>query len=193
VSIRIGIVDDHPIFRSGITQLLERERDISVEWAIANSEELIPHLERLPVDLVLMDLELGDGADGLAATEMVRAGWPDSSVIVLSGSLDPAAPDAALAAGAIAFIAKDSPASTLLDSIRRLTRSSGSKIVSAHRLSTRERQVHSGIRRGRTNREIAAELGVSTTTINKHVQHVLEKLGARNRAEAAAVRVDSVD
>lgn len=186
----VGIVDDHPLFRAGLRRVLERVGEMQVEWELADPAELEAAFTRNPVDVILMDVELGRGGNGLDATQAAVTRWPDLAVIVLSGSLDPDSPRLAFDRGAAAFIAKDMPIVEMIAKIqefasglrrRKLRRSNDS-----YRLSARERQVLQEIRRGRTNREIAATLGVSTTTVNKHVHRVLKKLNVRNRAQAAA-------
>lgn len=188
--VRIGIVDDHPLFRAGLRRLLEREPDISVVWEHANSSGLEALFEAHPVDVVLMDLELGNGPTGLQATQAVKTRWPDVLVIIVSGSLDPESPTAARAAGAADFLAKDTHPAELLGSIRAIASGSprhrqGPNSASGA-LSRREQEVLIEIRRGKTNREIAATLGISMTTVNKHVQKILLKLAVRNRTQAAA-------
>lgn len=188
-SIRVGIVDDHPLFRSGLRRLLEREDGLWVEWEMSTARELPAALERQPVDVVLMDLELGPGIDGLEATRTAMAKQPSLKVIVLTGSLDPQSPAKAAAAGATGFLPKQMGVPELLASIRRIA--SGEAGPSAHaadeqlRLTRRERQVLAEVRKGRTNREIARTLGVATTTVNKHVQQILKKLRVTNRVQAA--------
>jgi DNA-binding NarL/FixJ family response regulator len=188
--LRIGIVDDHPIFRAGLKRLLEREDGLSVEWETSTARELAATIERHPVDVVLMDLQLGSGPGGLDATSSLLAKWPSLKVIVLTGSLDPLARAQAGAAGAAGFLLKDVSASELLSSVRRFA--NGDATIARPRddaqlvLSKRERQVLAEVRRGRTNREIAKALGVSTTTVNKHVQQILKKLRVTNRVQAAS-------
>jgi DNA-binding NarL/FixJ family response regulator len=117
------------------------------------------------------------------------AKWPSLTVIVLSGSLDPMTREQASAAGAAGFLSKDVNASELISSVRRFA--NGEATLSKRPddgqlvLSKRERQVLAEVRRGRTNREIAKTLGVSTTTVNKHVQQILKKLRVTNRVQAA--------
>ncbi|HEV2034861.1 MAG TPA: response regulator transcription factor [Candidatus Dormibacteraeota bacterium] len=188
--LRIGIVDDHPIFRAGLKRLLEREDGLSVEWETATARELLARFERHPVDVVLMDIHLGPGPGGFEATTALMARWPSLTVIVLSGSLDPLARQQAAAAGAAGFLAKDVTASALISSVRRFA--DGEATLARQPddgqlvLSKRERQVLAEVRRGRTNREIAKALGVSTTTVNKHVQQILKKLRVTNRVQAAS-------
>ena len=188
--IRIGIVDDHPVFRAGLRRVLERSGDMAVEWELGNTTGLVTALTRVPVDVLLMDVELGRGDNGLDATHAAVTRWPNLDVIVLSGSLDPQMPLLAAERGAIGFLAKDTPIAEMIAAIREIAsrrrRRRRRSPQDSLRLSLREHQVLAEIRRGHTNREIAATLGVSITTVNKHVQRVLKKLNVRNRAQAAA-------
>jgi DNA-binding NarL/FixJ family response regulator len=195
--IRIGIVDDHPLFRAGLRRLLERSADMSVEWELGDSAGMEAAFARSPVDVVLMDVELGKGTSGLEATRVAVTRWPDLKVIVLSGSLDPETPRWALERGAAGFLAKDMAIPEMISSIRELAAGGSRRSFrgprDSFRLSLRENQVLKEIRRGRTNREIATSLGVSISTVNKHVQRVLKKLNVRNRAQAAAGQLDAPD
>lgn len=186
----VGIVDDHPLFRAGLRRLLERAPEISVVWEHANSDGIEALIEAFPVDVVLMDLEFGNGRKGLEATQAVKARWPNVLVIIVSGSLDPETPLAARAAGAADFLPKSTHPSDLLASIRAIASGSSRRRLGPNRaagaLSLRERQVLLEIRRGKTNREIATTLGISRTTVNKHVQKILLKLRVHNRAQAAS-------
>ena len=191
---RVGIVDDHPVFRHGLRILLDRYADLSVEWEHSNAIGLEQLLTERPVDVVLMDLELGRGPDGLRATAAAKARRPGLRVLILSGSLAPESTAKALAAGADAFLSKDREARELVATIRSLASDPsprpGRPPRGPSRLSDRERQVLLEIRRGKTNREIASILGISISTVNKHVQNVLTKLQVRNRAQAAAEDLD---
>jgi DNA-binding NarL/FixJ family response regulator len=195
VLIRIGIIDDHPLFRSGLRRVLERSGDMSVEWELADPAGLEAAFSRNSVDLILMDVEFAHGRNGLEATRTALARWPDLDVIILSGSLDPEMPRLALDCGATGFLAKDTPIPEMIFRIRELAFGGRRRGLKARRdslrLSIREHQVLNEIRRGRTNREIAATLGISITTVNKHVQRVLKKLNVRNRAQAAASQSDA--
>jgi DNA-binding NarL/FixJ family response regulator len=173
----------------GLRRLLEREEGLWVEWEMPTARELCATLERQPVDVVLMDLELGSGSGGLEATQDVMARWPNLTVIVLTGSLDPKAREEAATAGAAGFLLKEMSAQDLVAAVRRVASgevaSTPSRDEVALELSRRERQVLAEVRRGRTNREIARTLGVSITTVNKHVQQILRKLRVDNRVQAA--------
>lgn len=200
-AIRIGIVDDHPVFRLGLIRLFEREPDMTVLWDVGSLDEVGPMLDNIPVDVVLMDLNLGPEQDALAKTRDIREKFEDVRVIVISGSLDFEWAAASRTAGANGYLPKDLPVEDMMAALRGLAspnfgklgfndmlndgpRRRGGYVSLAKRLTPREQQVLGELRRGRTNKEIAARLGVSTTTINKHVQQVLKKLQVPTRAQA---------
>jgi DNA-binding NarL/FixJ family response regulator len=199
--IRIGVVDDHPVFRLGLTRLFDLESDVEVVWEVGSLDQLDELLEASPVDVVLMDLILGPGYDALAATRTIRQKYESVKVIVISGSLDFQWATAARAAGAHGYLPKDLPIADMMAAIRGLASpnfgrlgfrdmlTDDSRRVRGQtrlidELTPRERQVLAELRRGRSNKEIAKRLGVSLTTINKHVQQVLKKLKVRTRAQA---------
>ena len=195
----------------GLKRALEREPDLEVLWELPSANNLDASMRRTPVDVILMDLLMGRGKDGIAATRELSELWPRVKVIVISASIDESGVLASADAGAEGFLPKDMPVSDMVSSIRRLAGSDGSgrrvtgdlietvrrgsKAKSAPRgrrpaggieaLSPRQRQVLEELRSGRTNREIAERLGVSIGTVNKHVQQVLALLKVRNRTQAA--------
>jgi len=202
--IRLGIVDDHPVFRLGLIRAFERETDLSVLWELPSETELFTMIERFPVDVILMDLSLGPGQDALAAIMKIRAKYELVKVIVISASLDFEAATAARAAGANGYLPKDLSIADMVATIRGLaspnfgrhsfrdllevrSRGSATPLAWQRALSRRELEVLSQLRRGRSNKEIAAHLGVSITTVNKHVQQVLKKLHVSTRSQAVAM------
>jgi DNA-binding NarL/FixJ family response regulator len=202
--IRLGIVDDHPVFRLGLARAFEREGDLAVLWDVGVVTDLEEMLETCPVDVVLMDLNLGQDQDALAATTAIRKRFDAVNVIVISASLDWEAAAAARAAGASGYLPKDLEVADMVAAIRGLAspnfgrRSFGDLLVGRpagrstlltlrNGLTMREQEVLAQLRQGRTNKEIATRLGVSITTINKHVQHVLTKFHVRTRAQAVAI------
>jgi two-component system response regulator NreC len=208
----VGIVDDHPIFRLGLKKALERETDLTIEWELGSALNLDATMRREPVDVVLMDLYMGAGKDGIAATRELAERWPEVTVAVISASVDDRSVAASLRAGASAFLPKAMPVSEMAASIRRLANSSESASGTSRRrnssaqavsaksrhagrihtsaaakgLSYRQQEVLEEMRLGRTNREIAARLGISISTVNKHVHQILGVLKVRNRTQAAA-------
>lgn len=178
---------------------LERESDIEIQWDVGSAANLDAVMRRTPVDVILMDVYMGMGKDGIAATREVTERWPEVKVAIISASLDTRMGPASTRAGAEVFLPKAMPVAEMVSSIRRLAAAdstpSRTKAKSAGTpkangriggLSPRQRQVLEDLRLGRTNREIAARMGISIGTVNKHVHEVLTALGVRNRTEAAA-------
>jgi DNA-binding NarL/FixJ family response regulator len=205
--IRLGVVDDHEVFRLGLKILFGRVDDIEVAWDASSAHDAFDLLQRLPVDAVLMDINLGGPVDGLQATRRLVAAQPGLKVIMISGLTDQRRLAAASAAGASGFLPKELSTEDMVSAIQEMVggvarrplgglRARGiamtpqvtdAPAVAFETLSPREMEVLAEIRLARTNREIAEHLGVSTTTVNKHVHQILRKLGVRNRSEAAVV------
>lgn len=172
-------------------------------WELSDLTELFSMLDAYPVDVVLMDLSLGPEQDAVGAIESIRQGYEPVKVIVISASLDWEAANAARVAGAAGYLPKDLSIADMLATIRGLAspnfgRASFRDLLEARAringnsawqraLSKRELQVLGALRRGRSNKEIAAQLGVSITTVNKHVQQVLKKLRVTSRSQAVAM------
>lgn len=207
-AIRVGIVDDHPVFRLGLRRALERESDIDITWELGSTANIDALMRKTPVDVILMDVYFGAGMDGVSATREVIEKWPEVKIAAISASLDSRVAPASKRAGAGIFLPKAMPVSDMVSSIRQLAAGNSSRsnraVKIARRgpdgvkrvggLSPRQRQVLQYIRLGNTNREIAARMGVSIGTVNKHVQAVLTALKVRNRTQAvAAASEDSGD
>jgi DNA-binding NarL/FixJ family response regulator len=178
---------------------------MTVAWELGSATDLLKSAQTSPVDVVLMDLNLGPNQDSLASTKALIQRHPRVKVIVLSALLEPEAAVAAEAAGASGYIPKDLAVSETVAAIRTIVSKrvsdrvfsdflsttnrngvSRTPVMSNHGLTRREQEVLNELRRGRTNREIASRLGVSTATVNKHVQQVLKKLHVTNRNQAVA-------
>jgi DNA-binding NarL/FixJ family response regulator len=208
--LRLGIIDDHPVYRLGLLRALQSQPDLLIVWDLGSASELAGKLKQSPVDVVLMDVNLGGGVDGVTAAEALKRERNRVKVVLTSALADQERLLRASAAGAAAYLPKDLTVNELLGALRSVARSEKSiagdllGTVNAVRpsrrrslqdldnkpqlLSAREAQVLAEVRQGRTNREIARKLGISPTTVNKHVQQVLKKLKVRNRAQAATIR-----
>ncbi len=184
----------------GLKRALERESDLDIPWDLGSAANLDSVMRKTPVDVILMDVYMGPGKDGIAVTREVTEKWPDVKVAVISASLDERVGPASKRAGADMFLPKAMPVAEMVSSIRRLAASASSRSRSGAKsapqagsvngrvggLSPRQRQVLEHLRLGRTNREIAARLSISIATVNKHVHEVLTVLKVRNRTQAAA-------
>lgn len=172
-------------------------------WESGTVADLTANLENDPVDVLLVDLYLGPDEDSLAALRAVRGRFSDLRVIVISASLDWDSVSASRQSGANGYLPKDLSVEDMAAGIRALAdpnlgRMTFSDRTSARRpanglgsvaqsaLTRREREVLFEVLRGHSNRDIAAHLGVSVTTINKHVHQVLSKLKVKTRAQVIA-------
>ena len=201
--IRVAIIDDHPVFREGMRRILERSSDLTVVWESGTTTDLADNLERTPVDVVLLDLYLGPNEDTLAAARAARERFSDVRFIVVSASLDWDAVTATRKAGASGYLPKDLAVYDMVAAIRALADpnlgrmtftdrvstgrpSAGGTLVAQAGLTRREREVLFEMVSGFSNRDIAARLGVSVTTVNKHVHHILGKMKAKTRGQVIA-------
>ncbi len=184
--IRVALVDDHPLVGQGIASLLAREADLEVVAIAATLPEAAELLAQSdPPDVLLLDVRLGEesGLDLLAVTRSGTTG-----VIVLTAYDYPPYLAAAHRLGAAGFVVKSAPLAILLDAIRRVA-SGGlafdrrpGDVVS---LTPRERSVLTLLLDGRTNDEIAAELRITTRTVEAHLARLFERAGAASRTQLA--------
>jgi DNA-binding NarL/FixJ family response regulator len=205
--IRVLVVDDHPVVRQGLRTFLDLQEGLSVVGEAADGEAAVAAAGDLRPDVVLLDLRM-PGADGVAALRGLRAAGNPARVLIITSFTEPAAVLPALRAGAAGCVYKDVDPPALAAAIRavhaghvllhpdvaRLLAEGETGRVDAH-LTGREREVLAAIARGRANREIARELGLSEKTVKTHVSAILAKLGVQDRTQAAlrAVRAGIVD
>jgi DNA-binding NarL/FixJ family response regulator len=197
--IRVLVVDDHPIVRSGITSVLATQPDFEVVGDAANGADAVALAATLAPDLVLMDLRMPvqNGVDATAA--LVRA-HPSIRVVVLTTYTSDGEVLRAIEAGAVGYLLKDVPHEELFRALRAVARGERylapfvTERLMAHwqqptraALTERESEVLRCVARGAANKEIATTLGVTEPTVKAHLVHVFEKLGVENRT--AAVRV----
>jgi DNA-binding NarL/FixJ family response regulator len=206
-AIRILVVDDHAVVRSGLRAFLNGEPDLVVVGGAADGEEAIEAMERLDAagarpHVVVMDLKMERG-DGIEATHELRARYDDVKVVVLTSFGDDERVHAALRAGASGYLLKDADADEVAVAVRaahrgelqldpavaaRLTASllappTGGDVPTA--LTPRELDVLRLIGAGEPNKSIAAALGISERTTRSHVSSILSKLELTSRTQAA--------
>jgi DNA-binding NarL/FixJ family response regulator len=191
--IRVLVVDDHPLFRSGLDGLLATVDDIEVVGLAEDGDSAVREALALRPDVVLMDLNL-PRVPGLEATRRITAALPDTAVLVLTMVRDEATVTSALRVGARGYLLKEAGQDEVLAAIR--TVASGGVVLGAGAasrggmpsptaaLSGREAEVGVLLAAGASNSEIARELGLSLKTVQNHVSNVLAKLGARDRTQA---------
>ena len=197
-AIRLLVVDDHPVVRAGLSMLLAADRSIELVGEAASAAEAVVVAQRRHPDVVLMDLQLGDGVDGVGATRRLLALEPAPRVVILTTHESDADVLASVEAGACGYLLKDAPAADLIDAVRTAAR--GGTVLSpvvARRLderrrtpqptlSGRELDVLRLVAEGGTNRDIARTLFLSEATVKSHLVHAFGKLGVTSRTAAVA-------
>jgi DNA-binding NarL/FixJ family response regulator len=196
VPIRILSVEDHPVFREGLSAIIGSQPDMLLVAQAANAAEALAEFRRHLPDITLMDLRLpgGNGTETLIA---IREEFPQSRIIMLTISDSDGEIQRALRAGASAYILKSMPKDELLEVIRavhagqRLIPPEVAARLAEHmdedELTTREMEVLRLIRDGYRNKQIASQLAISETTVNFHIKNLVDKLGANDRTHAVII------
>ena len=201
--IKILIADDHPVVREGLSAMLSREQDIQVVGEAKDGIDAVQKSRQLEPDIILMDLRMPE-LDGVEAMRQIRAINPGINFIVLTTYDTDEHIFRGIEAGARAYLLKDAPREELFKAIRAVHRGESliqpvvaSKVLdrfaelsrqaqSPETLSEREIEVLHLIAKGTANKEIAAELCISQSTVKTHIANIFQKLGARDRTEAVA-------
>ena len=202
--IRILVVDDHRLFRDGLTALLEGAEDTVVVGHAETGAEVINKLEEVEPDVVLMDIMMPD-TNGIDATRKIRADHPDVHVVMLTMLEDDDSLFAAMCAGAHGYILKGADKADVLRTVRavakgealfgpamarRLTtffqyaEGKGLSVSPFPELTDREREVLDLIAAGIDNAEIASRLYISNKTVSNHISNIFTKLHLADRAQA---------
>jgi DNA-binding NarL/FixJ family response regulator len=192
--IRVLVVDDHPLFRTGLTSMLSTVPDVEVVGDAGDGDAAVSRTLGLRPDVVLMDLNL-PGTPGLEATRRIVAAAPEVAVLVVTMLADDASAAAAVRVGARGYVLKEADQDEVLAAIRTVAAGGvvfGPRVAAGvlHRapglhLTAREAEVLALLADGRSNAEIAARLDLQLKTVQNHVSHVLAKLGVRDRTQAA--------
>jgi NarL family two-component system response regulator LiaR len=197
--IRVLIVDDHKLVRQGLRFLLAQEGDFEIVGECADGTSAVAEVARLAPDVVLLDL-LMPGLDGVAALPRMLEERPQTRVVVLTSDQDDDRIIAAIRAGAISYLLKTAGVEEVVGAVRaaangesRLAPSVATRLMNEVRrdrdgpdaLSDRERQVLVLVARGRANKEIGQELGITEETVKTHVASILSKLHLADRRQAA--------
>jgi DNA-binding NarL/FixJ family response regulator len=196
--IRVFCVDDHPMLRKGIATVINDEPDMQVVGEASNAQEAVEQFRKHRPDVTLMDLRLPD-TSGIEAMRAIQAEFPGARIIVVTTFEGDAEIKRALEAGAHGYLLKNMPPDELVASIRHVY--AGKKRIpsqlaarlaehlSDEALTAREVEVLRLLAEGNRNIEIAERLFVSEKTIKAHVQHIMEKLGAKDRTQAVAIGI----
>ncbi len=174
---RIVIAEDHHVVRTGLRLLLQ-SRGYGVVGEAANGEAALALVEELQPDLLLLDLAMPGGPDGLQVTALLRQRGFAIPIVVISMYDEEALRQAALKAGANCFVLKQAPETELLDAIARCLPASASPTLTA-----RESEILRWLAEGYGNKDIATRLNISVKTVETHRAHLFLKLGLQNRAD----------
>jgi DNA-binding NarL/FixJ family response regulator len=200
--IRVLVVDDHPVVRSGLAGMLDGEADLSVVGEAGDGEEALVRVAALAPDVVLMDLRM-PRLDGVGATSRIVAEHPGSRVLVLTTYDTDDDIVRAVAAGATGYLLKDTPRRQLVDAVRAAARGEtvlappvAARLVSrlrapvAEALTPREVEVLRAVARGLSNAEIGRELFIGEATVKTHLLRAFAKLGVDDRTRAVTVAME---
>jgi DNA-binding NarL/FixJ family response regulator len=207
--LRIVVVDDHPVVRSGLIGMLTIETDLEIVGEAADGTEALVLVEAAQPDVVLMDLRM-PGMDGAAATAAITARWPQIRVLVLTTFDTDTEIVRAVEAGATGYLLKDTPRATLIDAIRaaargetvlgptiatQLMRSVATAAAVAQRpaaetLTPRELDVLAGVAQGWSNAEIGRRLFIGESTVKTHLLKTFSKLGVDDRTRAVTIAME---
>ncbi|WP_119073047.1 response regulator [Aggregatilinea lenta] len=212
-TLRLVIVDDHPVFRQGVRNLFEVEEGIEVIGEGASGEEALELVHHLQPDVVVLDINLPN-MNGLQVTSRLKAGHLNTRVVLLTAYDDREQVLHAMRSGASAYCPKDIEPELLVDIVRRVA--NGLYVVDNHTfdeetlrmwldagveaatgpymidpgehfvpLSPREMEILQYVTQGKSNKEIAQSLGISHQTVKNHMTSILKKLDVRDRTQAA--------
>lgn len=204
--IRVMLVDDHAVVRSGLSTFLMTCDDMELVGEASSGEQALDMCRKANPDVVLMDLVMS-GMDGAVATRLIREKCPGIQVIALTSFKEQELVQGALQAGAIGYLLKDISAEELANAIRAayvgkptLSPEAAQVLIQATRLpaervgfdlTDREREVLTLMARGMNNNDIAEKLFISRSTAKFHVSSILSKLGAASRTEAVATALQN--
>jgi DNA-binding NarL/FixJ family response regulator len=199
---RVLVVDDHPLFRKGVVQLLQDEPDMEVRAQAGTSSEAISAVRRNDVDLAVIDISLEGGPDGIELTKSIRAERPRLPVLILSMHDETLYAERALRAGARGYVMKREALDQFITAVRTVLRGEifisptmSNRMVYDHihgtsdsrspvdRLSDRELEIFQLIGKGHDVHEIARGLHLSEKTVEAHRAHIKEKLNLANARE----------
>ncbi|MGA8788727.1 MAG: response regulator transcription factor [Paenarthrobacter sp.] len=200
-SISVVLVDDHTVVRSGLKALLGTQADIAVVGEAASGEEALEAAQQHAPDVVLMDLAMGAGMDGIEAIKQLRQRTPKQAIIVFTTYDSDADIVRAVDAGAMGYLLKDAAPEEIFAAVRGAVQ--GKSVMSApvasrlfqqlrnpdEVLTPREAELLSLLTEGLSNRDLGKRLFISEATVKTHLAHIYAKLGVETRAAAIATAI----
>ena len=201
---RILLADDHPVVRSGIRNLIERDPELRVVGEAASGKEALRLVKELSPDVLLLDMEMPDISGNDVALQLSRENSP-VHILALSAHADRQYIKELLSSGASGYLIKEEVPDTIIEAIKGIARGEHgwvSRTVAAQMsqlvqgeetgfesLTPREKEVLLRVSEGKTNQEIGFDLGISEKTVEKHLEGVFLKLEVNSRVEAAVIAV----
>lgn len=210
---RVLIVDDHPIFRDGITQLINSQPDLQVCGHVCSAAQALSSVEALKPDMLIVDISI-QGTNGIELIKTIRAQHPAMRALMLSSHDENLYAERALRAGARGYIMKAESSEKVIEAIRRvlsgdlyLSEAIGGRLLdtflngrasqtgtsAVEQLSDRELEIFRALGEGRTTREIAETLFLSVKTVETHRSHIKEKLNVQTAPELIRTAVEWVN
>ncbi len=204
--IKILIADDHPVVREGLITMIKREPDFKVVGEATNGVEALDKAKELKPDVVLMDLRMPE-MDGVEAIRQISSAEPNIKFIILTTYSDDEYIFRGIEVGARAYLLKDAPRAELFKAIRAVYRGESliqpvvaSKVLdrfaelsrqsqAPETLSERELEVLRLMAKGDANKEIAAQLHITDSTVKTHISSIFQKLSAKDRTEAVMIAI----
>ena len=206
------VVDDHPLFRKGVVQLLTDEPDLEVRAEASNSQQALGELRKHKLDLAVVDIGLDGSTNGIELTKAIKAEKPSLPVLVLSMHDETMFAERALRAGARGYVMKREALDNFINAVRTVLRGEifisenmSKRMIFAHlhggpdasspvdRLTDRELEILQLLGKGRELAQIAQELHISAKTVEAHRAHIKEKLDFKNAREVARFAVTWVN
>jgi DNA-binding NarL/FixJ family response regulator len=196
--VRVAIVDDHPVVREAFGNLFDLVEGLEVVATAGDADEALAKLATTDVDVAIVDFAL-PGTDGSVLTARIKERHPDVRVLIFTASLDPEQVRRAAASPADGILLKSIPIDYLVSAVRDVA--NGRRVVGKDlsgvltavgedptqaQLSEREIEVLALLGKGMTNKDVARDLFISQATVKSHVENILRKLGAADRAGAVA-------
>jgi DNA-binding NarL/FixJ family response regulator len=198
--IRVLLVDDHPVVRQGIRNLLESQEDIKIVGEASGGTEAIQMVKDLSPDVMLLDMEM-PGIKGTQVAKQIKDEGLRVRVLALSAHDDKQYIQELLSSGASGYLVKEEVPETIIEAVRgvafgeqgwvsrriaaQMSHWMGGEDEDQNSLTPREVEVLKGVVAGKTNQEIGLSLGISEKTVEKHLESVYNKLGVASRVEAA--------
>lgn len=206
-SIRVLIVDDHPVTREGLHAALDLANEVVIVGEADSGEDAIKKVGELSPDIVFMDVRM-PGMNGIQATRAIHEVSPDTKVILITVDESRASISEAIQAGVSGYLLKDASPEELVNAARlavegkavihpQLTRAFIEEVQLAEKrpdtapLSKREKEILQKVAYGATTKEVAHDLEISPHTVKTHLERIFEKLGANDRAQAVAIAIRS--